>query len=196
MKKQETSLKDCYIIEPDVFEDDRGYFTEYFSEKKLKDEGLDYIFEKVVQTNRSKSKKGTLRGMHFQKGEHAQAKLVECIKGAVLDVAVDMRQSSPSFGKWISVELTEKNHKQLLIPKGFAHGFLSLEDNTIFQYLIDNDYSPENEAGIPWNDPGVNIPWKEMFEKYGIDKPILSEKDGKHLVLSKSPKYFTYRGDK
>ncbi len=175
MKKQETSLKDCYIIEPDVFEDDRGYFTEYFSEKKLKDEGLDYIFEKVVQTNRSKSKKGTLRGMHFQKGEHAQAKLVECIKGAVLDVAVDMRQSSPSFGKWISVELTEKNHKQLLIPKGFAHGFLTLEDDTVFQYLVDSLYCPESEGGFSYKDEELNINWD--LEKYGITDLILSAKD-------------------
>lgn len=175
MKVIETNLKDCYIIEPDVFKDDRGYFSEYYSDKKFIDSNIQNVFEGVVQANRSKSRKGTLRGMHFQKGEFAQAKLVECLSGAVLDVAVDMRKDSPSFGKWTSVELTADNHRQLLVPRGFAHGFLTLEDNTVFQYLVDNLYNPESEGGFSYNDEEIGIDWE--FEKYGIDEVILSEKD-------------------
>ena len=175
MKKINTDLKDCYIIEPDVFEDERGYFSEYYSTLKFENDELDSIFNGVVQANRSKSCKGTLRGMHFQKGEHAQAKLVECVKGAVLDVVVDMRRDSYSFGKWISVELTALNHRQLLVPKGFAHGFLTLEDDTVFQYLVDSLYNPDSEGGFAYNDKEVNIDWQ--FDKYGIDEVILSDKD-------------------
>ena len=175
MKVIETNLKDCYIIEEDLFEDDRGYFTEFYSDKKFMDNNINNVFAKVVQCNRSKSSKGTLRGMHFQKGEYAQAKLVECLRGAVLDVVVDMRKDSSSFKKWTSVLLTEDNHRQLLVPRGFAHGFLTLKDDTIFQYLVDNLYNPESEDGFKYNDEEIGINWE--FDKYDIDNLILSDKD-------------------
>lgn len=200
MKKIETNLKDCYILEPAVFGDDRGYFSPYFIQEDLNKEGI--FFDGVVQTNRSKSSKGVLRGMHFQKDPKCQTKIVEVISGAAIDVVVDIREGSPTYGDYTYVLLKpydandKESGKQLYVPRGFAHGFVSLEDDTVFQYLIDNDYAPEMEAGIPWNDPDVNIPWEELFQKYGILEPQLSEKDGKHLVLSKSPKYFTYEGDK
>lgn len=169
----ETELKDCYILEPDVFNDDRGYFMEFYSDRKM--DKVKNILPKIVQGNRSFSKKGTLRGLHYQKGDTAQAKLVECLQGAVLDVAVDLRSNSPTYKKWISVELSATNHRQLLIPKGFAHGFLTLEDNTLFQYLVDYPYSPSTEGGILWCDDEINVDWQ--FTKYKIDEPILSNKD-------------------
>ena len=200
MKKIETNLKDCYILEPAVFGDDRGYFSPYFIQEDLNKEGI--FFDGVVQTNRSKSSKGVLRGMHFQKDPKCQTKIVEVINGAAIDVVVDIRQGSPTYGDYTYVLLKpydsndKESGKQLYVPRGFAHGFVSLEDDTVFQYLIDNDYAPDMEAGIPWNDPDVNIPWEKLFQEYGILEPQLSEKDGKHLTLSKSPKYFTYEGDK
>ena len=138
-----TNLKDCYIIEPDKFGDDRGYFSPYFVKEKYKSEKLDNIFKEIVQANRSMSSKGTVRGLHFQKDPKCQAKIVEVINGSAIDVVVDMREDSPTFGKSTSVLLTTENNRQLFVPRGFAHGFVSLEDNTIFQYLIDNDYAPE-----------------------------------------------------
>ena len=200
MKKIETNLKDCYILEPAVFGDDRGYFSPYFIQEDLNKEGI--FFDGVVQTNRSKSSKGVLRGMHFQKDPKCKTKIVEVINGAAIDVVVDIRQGSPTYGDYTYVLLKpydandKESGKQLYVPRGFAHGFVSLEDDTVFQYLIDNDYAPDMEAGIPWNDPDVNIPWEKLFQEYGILEPQLSEKDGKHLTLSKSPKYFTYEGDK
>lgn len=194
MKIIETELKDCYIIEPNRFGDDRGYFSPYFIQEDYDKNSIK--FERVVQANRSKSSKGVVRGLHFQKDPKCQAKIVEVINGSAIDVVVDIRVGSPTYGKYTSVLLTPDNNRQLFVPRGFAHGFISLEDNTIFQYLIDNDYAPDKEAGILWNDPELNIPWNEMFEKYGISEPLLSEKDQKHLVLSKSPKYFTYKGEK
>ena len=194
MKKIETELKDCYIIEPAVFGDNRGYFSPYFIQKDFDELG----FEKVVQTNRSKSGKGVLRGLHFQKKPKTQAKIVEVISGAAIDVVVDMRVGSPTYGKSTAVLLTpydkdkEGSGRQLFVPRGFAHGFLSLEENTVFQYLIDNDYAPDMEGGIYWNDPELGIDWEGMFKEYGIEMPITSEKDGKHLTLSKSPSYFKY----
>ena len=173
MKIIETKLKDCYIIEPDVFNDERGYFMEFYSDKKM--DKARSVLPKVVQGNRSFSKKGTLRGLHYQKGETSQAKLVECLEGAVLDIAVDLRKDSPTYKEWVSVELTATNHRQLLIPKGFAHGFLTLEDNTLFQYLVDYPYSPSTEGGILWCDDEINVDWQ--FEKYNIKEPVLSEKD-------------------
>ena len=155
-------------------------------------------FDGVVQCNRSKSAKGVVRGLHFQKDPKCQTKLVEVIQGAAIDVVVDIREGSPTYGKHTAVLLKpydsrdEESGRQLYVPRGFAHGFVSLEDNTIFQYLIDNDYAPEMEAGILWNDPELGIDWDGMFKKYNIDKPLTSEKDGKHLTLSKSPKYFDY----
>ncbi len=184
MKKIETCLKDCYILEPDLFGDKRGYFTEFYSQKKLKSLELEGILGTVVQANRSMSKKGTLRGMHYQLGTSSQAKLVECLKGAVLDVVIDLRKNSPTYKKWTSVELTPENHRQLLVPKGFAHGFLTLEDDTLFQYLVDALYDPFNEDGIAWDDPAIGIEWP--FEQYGIDEPILSEKDKNRKTLEEA----------
>ena len=195
MKKIETELKDCYIIEPALFGDNRGYFSPYFIQKDFDELG----FEKVVQTNRSKSGKGVLRGLHFQKEPMTQAKIVEVISGAAIDVVVDMRVGSPTYGKSTAVLLTpydkdkEGSGRQLFVPRGFAHGFLSLEENTVFQYLIDNDYAPSHEAGIYWNDPDLNISWEKIFKEYGIEEPLLSEKDKVHPLLKESPKYFVYK---
>ena len=191
LKKIETNLKDCYNIEPSVFGDDRGYFSPYFIQKDLNNLGIK--FEHVVQANRSKSTKGVVRGLHFQKDPKCQAKIVEVISGKAIDVVVDIRDGSPTYGKSTSVLLTPDNNRQLFVPRGFAHGFISLEDNTIFQYLIDNDYAPDMEGGIYWNDPDLGIDWEGMLHEYGIEKPLTSDKDSKHLTLAKSPKYFTYK---
>ena len=196
MKKIATELKDCYILEPSVFGDERGYFSPFFIQKEMDKEGIK--FYGVVQCNRSKSAKGVVRGLHFQKNPKCQTKLVEVIQGSAIDVVVDIREGSPTYGKHTAVLLKpydtndKESGRQLYVPRGFAHGFISLEDNTIFQYLIDNDYAPDYEGGIYWNDPELGIDWEGMFKKYGIDKPITSEKDTKHLVLGKSPKYFYY----
>lgn len=181
MKLIKTQLEDCYIIEPEKYGDNRGYFSPYFIQKEISDLG----FEKVVQANRSKSCKGVVRGLHFQNEPKCQAKIVEVISGSAIDVVVDMREDSKSFGKSISVLLTPDNNRQILIPRGFAHGFVSLEDNTIFQYLIDNDYAPELESGILWNDPKLDIDWEGIFKEYGIEKPILSDKDINREPLEK-----------
>lgn len=192
MKKIATELNDCYIIEPSVFGDNRGYFSPYFIQKDFDELG----FERVVQTNRSKSGKGVLRGLHFQKEPMTQAKIVEVISGAAIDVVVDMRVESSTYGKSTAVLLTpydkdkENSGRQLFVPRGFAHGFLSLEDNTVFQYLIDNDYAPSHEGGIFWNDPDLGIDWEGMMKKYDIKKPLLSEKDQVHPLLKDSPVYF------
>ena len=196
MTKIATELKDCYILEPSVFGDERGYFSPFFIQKEMDKEGIK--FYGVVQCNRSKSAKGVVRGLHFQKNPKCQTKLVEVIQGSAIDVVVDIREGSPTYGKHTAVLLKpydandKESGRQLYVPRGFAHGFISLEDNTIFQYLIDNDYAPDYEGGIYWNDPELGIDWEGMFKKYGIDKPITSEKDTKHLVLGKSPKYFQY----
>ncbi len=186
MKKIETELLDCYIIEPDKFGDDRGYFSPYFIDKNLEALG----FQKVVQANRSKSSKGVVRGLHFQEDPKCQAKIVEVISGSAYDVVVDMRTDSPSFGKSIAVKLTSENNRQLFVPRGFAHGFVSLEDNTVFQYLIDNDYATDKEGGILWNDPALGIQWDQIFEENGIKEPLLSPKDLVHPTLEKSKVYF------
>ena len=171
MKITKTKLDGVVIIEPDVFGDNRGFFMESWNKKKMAEAGLDYDF---VQDNHSKSTvKGTLRGIHFQKGDKAQAKLVRCVKGAVLDVAVDLRKNSSTFKQWVGVELSEENKKQLLIPRGFGHGFVTLTDDVEFLYKADNYYAPEADAGIRWNDPEIGVEW-------GIDNPILSEKDKKN----------------
>ena len=196
MKKIATELQDCYILEPSVFGDERGYFSPFFIQKEMDKEEIK--FYGVVQCNRSKSAKGVVRGLHFQKNPKCQTKLVEVIQGSAIDVVVDIREGSPTYGKHTAVLLKpydandKESGRQLYVPRGFAHGFISLEDNTIFQYLIDNDYAPDYEGGIYWNDPELGIDWEGMFKKYGIDKPITSEKDTKHLVLGKSPKYFHY----
>lgn len=192
MRIVETKLKDCYIIEPSVFGDNRGYFSPYFIASEFEKLG----FNKVVQTNRSKSGKGVLRGLHFQKEPKTQAKIVEVINGAAIDVVVDMREGSETYGMSTAVYLCpydkekENSGRQLFVPRGFAHGFVSLEDNTVFQYIVDNDYAPELEAGILWNDEELSINWEEIFKEYNIEEPLLSEKDQKHLTLKESPKYF------
>ncbi len=196
MKKIETGLQDCYIVVSSVFGDDRGYFSPFFIQKDLDDQGLK--FDGVVQCNRSKSSKGVVRGLHFQKNPKCQTKLVEVIQGRAIDVVVDIREGSPTYGQHVAVLLKPydandpESGRQLYVPRGFAHGFISLEDHTIFQYLIDNDYAPELEGGILWNDPELGINWEGMFQEYGIEKPLTSEKDGKHLTLKKSPIYFKY----
>ena len=166
---EKTNLQDCYILTPRVFKDDRGLFFESFNAKRFKEEtGLDVDF---VQDNQSISQKGALRGLHMQAGEHAQAKLVRVAHGSVLDVAVDCRPNSATFGQYIAVELSDVNNKQLFVPRGFAHGFHALTDNVIFQYKCDNYYSKESERGIIFNDPDINIDWQLE------GKPLLSEKD-------------------
>lgn len=163
-----TKLDDVLIIEPDVFGDHRGWFTETYSKKKFGEVGINVDF---IQDNHSmSSQKGTLRGLHFQTNPKAQTKLVRCTRGKILDVAVDLRKGSATFGKWVSVELSEENKRQLLIPKGFAHGFLSLTEDVEVQYKVDEYYSPECDRSIKYNDPDIGVVW-------GIDNPILSQKD-------------------
>lgn len=186
MKKIETELLDCYILEPDRFGDERGYFSPYYIESNLKELG----FKGVVQANRSKSAKGVVRGLHFQENPKCQAKIVEVIKGSAIDVVVDIRRNSDTYGKYTAVKLTEDNNRQLYVPRGFAHGFISLEDDTIFQYLVDNDYAPSMEGGILWNDPALGIDWDKLFQENGIENPILSEKDKIHPTLKDSKVVF------
>jgi dTDP-4-dehydrorhamnose 3,5-epimerase len=158
MKIKETPLKDCYIIEPTIFEDERGYFYEKFNEQKFKElTGMNGHF---VQDNISKSSYGVLRGVHLQKGEHAQAKLVSCLEGKVWDVAIDLRKDSPTFGKWFGIELTPKNKLQLYVPRGFGHGFSVLSETAIFAYKCDNFYSKDAEGSVIYNDKDLNIDWK------------------------------------
>ncbi len=164
-----TAIPEVVIIEPKVFGDDRGYFFESFNQKEFEENIGKTNF---VQDNESKSTFGALRGLHFQKPPFAQAKLVRCIQGKVLDVVVDVRKHSPSYGKHIAVELSEENKKQLFIPRGFAHGFVTLSEEAIFAYKVDNWYAPEYDAGIIWSDPTLNIDWKINPEDV-----ILSSKD-------------------
>ena len=171
-----TALKGLIILEPKIFGDSRGYFFESYNKEQFKkDTGLDIDF---VQDNQSKSCYGVLRGLHFQKPPYAQSKLVRVVKGRVLDVSVDIRKSSPTFGKYVAVELTEDNHRQLFIPHGFAHGFVVLSDEAIFQYKCDNFYHKESEGAIAWNDPEINIDWTIPFEDV-----ILSDKDKVNPLL-------------
>lgn len=172
MKKVKTDLLDCYILEPQRFGDERGYF-ESITIEQLEELG----FHTIAQISNSKSGKGIIRGLHFQKDPYCQAKVVRCHQGAVLDVVVDFRKDSPTYGKWTSVELTPENGKLLYVPRGFAHAFLSLKEDTLFEYYVDNQYAPRMEDGILWNDPEIGINWDEIFKKYGIEEPILSEKD-------------------
>jgi dTDP-4-dehydrorhamnose 3,5-epimerase len=153
---KETDIKGVYVIEPRVFNDARGYFFEAWKRDEFKDHIGDVEF---IQDNESKSSYGVLRGLHYQKGDFSQAKLVRVIKGRVLDVAVDIRKSSPTFGKHVMVELSEENKRQFFIPRGFAHGFLVLSEEAIFTYKVDNPYAPQAEAGIRWNDPALGIEW-------------------------------------
>ena len=175
MEVIKTNIELVVIIEPRIFKDDRGYFFESFSQREFEEKVCKTTF---VQDNESKSSYGVLRGLHFQKPPFAQSKLVRVIKGAVLDVAVDIRKGSPTFGQYVSVELTGENHRQFFIPRGFAHGFSVLSEEVIFQYKCDNFYSPQSEGAIAWNDPDLNIDWRIPAEKV-----VLSEKDSKHPRL-------------
>ncbi len=183
MKIIETKLKEVKIIEMDCFGDNRGWFMETYNQKKFNDIGILTTF---VQDNHSMSaQKGTLRGLHFQNDPMAQTKLLRCTKGALLDVAVDIRKNSKTYKQWIAVELTEDNKKQIYIPKGFAHGFLTLTDNTEIQYKVDNLYSPEYDRSIAYNDPSIGIKWGDIT-------PILSDKDKKAPFLDESDANFYY----
>ncbi len=163
-----TSLDGVYIIEPKSFGDNRGWFMESYSKRDMEAAGINVDF---VQDNRSYSaKKGIIRGLHFQRNPMAQAKLVTCLRGAILDVAVDLRKDSTTYKQWISVELTAENRKELFIPKGFAHGFLTLTDDVEIMYKCDEFYSPEHDGGIRFDDPDIGVDW-------GVTDPILSEKD-------------------
>lgn len=175
MEVIKTNIEGVIIVEPRIFKDDRGYFFESFSQREFEEKVCKTTF---VQDNESKSSYGVLRGLHFQKPPFAQSKLVRVIKGAVLDVAVDIRKGSPTFGQYVSVELTGENHRQFFIPRGFAHGFSVLSEEVIFQYKCDNFYSPQSEGAIAWNDPDLNIDWRIPAEKV-----VLSEKDSKHPRL-------------
>jgi len=173
MQKIKTKIADLVLIKPDVFPDDRGYFFESYQKEKFKELGITADF---LQDNESMSMKGVLRGLHLQVPPFAQGKLVRVVRGSVLDVAVDLRKNSATYGQWESVELSEANKLMLMIPEGFAHGFLVLEDYTLFQYKCTNYYNRESERGIIWNDPDLNIDW-------GIEVPSISEKDLKGMLF-------------
>lgn len=177
MDYKETAIKGVYIIEPRVFADARGYFMEAWKQAEFNEHVGCVNF---VQDNESKSSKGVLRGLHYQKGEFSQAKLVRVIKGCVLDVAVDIRRSSPTFGQHVMVELSEENKRQFFIPRGFAHGFLVMSDEAIFTYKVDNVYAPHADAGIRWNDPALGINWpvnsnEVQTSEKDLKQPLLSE---------------------
>ena len=170
----ETKIKGVFVIDVKTFGDARGYFMETYNESDFRAAGLRYTF---VQDNQSASRKGVLRGLHFQKN-HPQAKLVRVLKGEVFDAAVDLRKDSATYGQWVGAVLTETNHRQLLIPRGFAHGFQVLSDYAEFAYKCDDFYHPEDEGGIIWNDPAIGIEWPDAGE------PVLSEKDKNHPSLA------------
>lgn len=169
-----TELNDCYIIEPNKFGDNRGWFMESYNKNAFKENGLEYDF---VQDNESFSKeKGVLRGLHFQRPPYTQAKLVRCTKGKVYDVVVDIRKDSSTYGKWIGVELSPENNRQLLVPRGFLHGFQTLTDDVIFSYKCDNFYNKESDGGVAYDDPDLGVVWP-------VEEKVLSEKDKNHPTL-------------
>lgn len=180
----QTEIPGMVIIEPRIFEDARGYFFESFSQREFDEKVGSVIF---VQDNESKSSYGVMRGLHFQRPPFTQAKLVRCVRGAVLDVAVDIRRSSPTFGQHVAVELTEDNHRQFFIPKGFAHGFAVLSDTAVFQYKCDEFYHPEADGGISILDDSLGIDWH-----IPAGKAILSDKDTKHPLLQDFDTPFTF----
>lgn len=169
MEVIKTDIEGVVIIEPRIFNDERGYFYESFSQREFEEKVCRTVF---VQDNQSKSSYGVLRGLHFQKPPYCQSKLVRCIKGAVLDVAVDIRKGSPTFGKYVAVELTEENHRQFFVPRGFAHGFAVLSPEAVFQYKCDNFYCKESEGSVAWNDPQLAIDWR-----IPVGDVLLSPKD-------------------
>lgn len=183
----QTDIPGVVIIEPRVFEDSRGYFFESYSQRDF-----DRMVRPVrfVQDNESKSSYGVLRGLHFQNGKYSQSKLVRVVRGTVLDVAVDIRKGSPTFGKYVSVELSEDNHRQFFVPRGFAHGFSVLSREAVFQYKCDNLYSPQNEGAIAWDDPQIGVDWK-----IPADKAILSAKDAAHPMLKDCDYLFDFNED-
>ena len=183
----ETDLEGVVILEPQVFGDRRGDFLESYSRRKF-DEAVRPI--RFVQDNESKSSYGVLRGLHFQMPPHAQSKLVRVISGTVLDVAVDIRRGSPTFGRHVAVELSGENHRQLFIPRGFAHGFAVLSEEALFQYKCDNYYAPQSEGAVAWNDPRLGIDWR--LDPANV---ILSEKDSRHPKLDEAPELFDYNTD-
>lgn len=184
MKVLKTPLEGVVIIEPRLFEDSRGYFFESFSQRDFDAQVAPVRF---VQDNESRSCYGVVRGLHFQRPPFAQAKLVRCVRGAVLDVAVDIRRGSPTFGQHVAVELTEENHRQLFIPRGFAHGFSVLSDVALFQYKCDNPYTPQSEGAIAWDDPALGIDWRIPAPRI-----LLSAKDAAHPRLAEADLPFEY----
>ncbi|MDY5717316.1 MAG: dTDP-4-dehydrorhamnose 3,5-epimerase [Selenomonas sp.] len=186
MKATETELKGVFVLEPQVFGDARGWFMESWSQRKMHDAGIDVQF---VQDNQSFSaQKGTLRGLHYQLNPMCQAKLLRCTRGKIFDVAVDIRKGSPQYGKWVGVELSAENKKQLFIPRGFAHGFITLTDDVEVQYKADNYYAPECDGNIRWDDPDIGVEWP-------LKPVILSEKDSKAPLLKERTNLnFVYEG--
>lgn len=177
-----TQIAGLLILEPAVFSDERGFFMETYSRDRYREAGIEVEF---VQDNFSSSRKGVLRGLHYQAPPMDQGKLVSVVRGRVLDVAVDIRFGSPTYGKHVAVELSAENHKQFWIPAGFAHGFVALEDDTLFAYKCTNTYSKEHDRGILWNDPAIGIEW-------GVPDPIVSEKDKAHPLLTDIVREFTF----
>lgn len=184
MKVISTSIDGVVIIEPCIFNDDRGYFFESYSQRDFDEQVREVHF---IQDNESKSQYGVIRGLHFQKPPYCQSKLVRVIKGAVLDVAVDIRRGSPTFGQHVAVELSGENHRQFFIPRGFAHGFSVLTDEVVFQYKCDNFYAPASEGALAWDDPDLGIDWRIPAEK-----AILSDKDRHHSRLKDADWFFDY----
>ena len=184
MEVIKTEIEGVVIIEPRIFKDDRGYFYESFSQREFEEKVCRTTF---VQDNQSKSSYGVVRGLHFQKPPYSQSKLVRCIKGAVLDVAVDIRRGSPTFGKHVAVELTEDNHRQFFVPRGFAHGFAVLSEEAVFQYKCDNFYNKESEGAVAWNDVELAIDWRIPAEKV-----LLSEKDKLSKSIAEADFLFDY----
>lgn len=184
MEVLKTKIEGLVIIEPKIFKDDRGYFYESFSQCEFVEKVCNTTF---VQDNQSKSTYGVLRGLHFQKPPHAQSKLVRCIEGVVLDVAVDIRQGSPTFGQYVAVELSAENQRQFFVPRGFAHGFSVLSPTAVFQYKCDNYYAPQHEGAIAWNDPSIGIDWRIPAQDV-----ILSDKDRNHPLLANAPWVFNF----
>lgn len=182
MKIVKTDIEEVVLIEPRLFDDERGYFFEAFTERDFVEQVCDIRF---VQENEAKSSYGVVRGLHFQLPPHAQSKLVRVVSGRILDIAVDIRKSSPTFGKYVAVELSSENHRQIFIPHGFAHGYSVLSEEAIVEYKCDNYYAPESESAVAWNDAALAIDW-------GIpaDKVILSEKDKHHPTLAECDKLF------
>ncbi|MDU9689543.1 dTDP-4-dehydrorhamnose 3,5-epimerase [Priestia aryabhattai] len=178
-----TKFEDAVLIEPKVFGDHRGFFTESYNKEMFQQNGIDMDF---IQDNHSLSQQpGTLRGMHYQLNDKAQTKLVRVTRGAIYDVIVDIRKGSPTYGEWQGFILSADNKRQLLVPKGFAHGFCTIVENTEVQYKVDELYSPEHDRGIAWNDPALNIDWP-------FNNPVLSNKDTKHPTLAEADNNFTW----